>query len=305
MTRSTADNDIFRAVDHLRESLAGLPRRLQVDNALLNKHSKTRKYLESNGVWIHHGHPYVSRCQGIAEKAIGTLSTSVRKLHTAAPDTPFHHLVREATMIMNNSPHESLPAGMTPKMVHFVRPTTSFLHYNPELEVKRPKNITSAIQTAQKAAQSVLHHNVAAALRRKEHESPQDHARKLRVDDLVLKKRTSFAKNVTKKTAYKLAIDAYRVIARVATNSFRVKSLMDDAISCLPGDQLIKVSNLDEDGMRQLVHLMESSAAKGLPQPSRPRTRAGAAAEVGCVNWFVVPRDHDESIISLCECSLW
>ena len=151
VTRSTADNDIFRAIDHHRESLAGLPRRLQVDNALLTKHSKTRKYLESNGVRIHHGHPYVSRCQGIAEKAIGTLSTSVRKLHTAAPDTPFHHLVREATMIMNNSPHESLPAGMTPKVVHFVRPTTSFLHYDPDTEVTRPKNVTSAIRAAQKA----------------------------------------------------------------------------------------------------------------------------------------------------------
>ena len=295
VTRSTADNDIFRAIDHLRESLAGLPRRLQVDNALLTKHSKTRKYLESNGVRIHHGHPYVSRCQGIAEKAIGTLSTSVRKLHTAAPDTPFHHLVREATMIMNNSPHESLPAGMTPKVVHFIRPTTSFLHYDPETEVTRPKNITSAIRAAQKASQSGLQHSVAAALKRKEHESPQDHARKLRVNDLVLKKRTSFAKNVTKKTAYKLAIDAFKVIARVATNSFCVKSLMDDAIYCLPGDQLIKVSNLDEDGMRQLFHSMESSAAKGLPQPSRPRTRARAALEVDCINWFADPRDHEVS----------
>ena len=179
VTRSTADNDIFRAVDHFRESLVGFPRRMQVDNALLTKHSKTRKFLESNGVRVHHGHPYVLRCQGIAEKAICTLSTSVRKLHTAAPDTPFHNLVREAKMIMNNSPHESLPADLTPKMVHFVRPTTSFLHYDPETEVKRPKNIMSAIQAAQKAAQSILHHNVAAALRRKEHESLQDHARKL------------------------------------------------------------------------------------------------------------------------------
>ena len=68
-----------------------------------------------------------------------------------------------------------------------------------------------------------------AAMRRKEIESPQDHARKLRVDDLVLRKRTSFA-NVTKKTAFKLTIDAYKVVARVATNSFWVKSLMDGAL---------------------------------------------------------------------------
>ena len=210
-------------------------------------------------------------------------------------------------MIMNNSPHESLPEGMTPKTVHFVRPTTSFLHYDPDTEVKKPKSVTSAIRAAQKASQSVLRHNVAAALRLKEHKSPQDHARKLRVDDLVLKKRTSFAKNVTKKTAYKLAIDAFIVIARVATNSFRVRSLMDDAVYCLPGDQLIKVSNLDEEGMRKLVHSMEPSAAKGLPLPSRPRTRARAALEVDCINWFVVPRGRQESVIflDLNECSLW
>ena len=107
-------------------------------------------------------------------------------------------------------------------MVHFVRPTTSFLHYDPETEVTKPKSVTSAIRAAQKASQSVLQHNVAAALRQKEYESPQDHAKKLWVDDLVLKKRTSFAKNVTKKTAYKLAIDAFIVVARVATNLFRV-----------------------------------------------------------------------------------
>ena len=61
VTRSTADSDVYRAIEHLRESLAGLPRRMQVDNALLTKNPKTRKFLESNGVRIHHGHPYVSR----------------------------------------------------------------------------------------------------------------------------------------------------------------------------------------------------------------------------------------------------
>ena len=94
-------------------------------------------------------------------------------------------------------------------------------------------------------------------------------------------------------------------MARVATNSFWVKSLMDDAIYCLPGDQLIKVSNLDEDGMRQLVRSMESSAAKGIPQPSCPRTRARASLEVDSINWFAVPQEQEESVILLCESSLW
>ena len=67
---------------------------------------------------------------------------------------------------------------------------------------------------------------------------------------------------MTKKTAYKLAIDAYRVIAREATNSFFVNSLINTAISYLPGDHLIKISNLDEEGLKQLVQSMETAAAK-------------------------------------------
>ena len=80
---------------------------------------------------------------------------------------------------------------------------------------------------------------------------------------------------------------------------------MDDAVYCLPGDQLIKVSNLDEDGMRQLVRSMESSAAKGLPLPSRPRMRARAALEVDCINWYVVPSGRVEPVISLVDDSLF
>ena len=302
VTRSTGDNDIFRSVSHLRESLAGLPKRIQVDNALLSKHSKTRKYLESMGVRIYHGLAYVSRCQSLAEKAIGTLSTLVRKLHTSAPETPFSSLIREATMVMNNSPHESLPAGMSPKDVHFVRPTTSFLHFDPDTPVVAPKSITSAIRTAQKAAMSVLDFQVKAALKRKEEESPQDQARKLRIGDLVLKKRTSFAKNVVKKTSHKLTIDAFIVVARIATNSYRVRSLMNEAIFCFPGDHLIRVSHLDEEGMRRLVRSMEASAARSLPVPSRPRTRARAAMEVNCVRRFITPtEEEEESTVFLAE----
>ena len=121
----------------------------------------------------------------------------------------------------------------------------------------------------------------------------------------MLRKRTSFAKNVTKKTAYKLAIDAYMVIARVVTNTFCVKSLINNAISVFPGDHPIKISNLDEEGLKQLVQSMETAAAKGLPKPSRPRTRARAAAEVGSITRFVVSRDHNESVISLNECLVW
>lgn len=108
------------SIAHLRESLAGFPKRLQVDNALLTRHSKTRKFLESNGVRIYHGHAYVSRCQGVAD-------------------------------------------DWTPKMVHFVRPTTSFLHWDPETEVTQPKSVTSGIRAAQKASFCVLEENVKAA----------------------------------------------------------------------------------------------------------------------------------------------
>ena len=120
---------------------------------------------------------------------------------------------------------------------------------------------------------------------------------------MCLRKRTSFA-NVVKKTAFKLTIDAYKVAARVATNSYRVKSLIDGATYCLPGDQLIKV-NLSETAMIQLVKSMEESAAKGVPRPSYPRTRGRTALDINSVDWFAMTQPREEPVISLFDCPLW
>ena len=79
---------------------------------------------------------------------------------------------------------------------------------------------------------------------------------------------------------------------------------MNDATFFLPRDHLIKVSNLDEDGMHLLVRSMESSAAKALPVPSRPRTRARAAIGVDCVEWFVIRKGDTESVMFLHDSSL-
>lgn len=124
-----------------------------------------------------------------------------------------------------------------------MRPTTSFLHYDPATRVEKPKSLTAQIRAAQEAAKYVLEFNVKAAIRRKEIESPQDHARKLRAGDLVL----------------------------------------------------------DEDGMRQLVRSMEASAARSLPIPTRPRTRARAALEVDCLERFVFPKEDEEEMMFLAE----
>ena len=79
---------------------------------------------------------------------------------------------------------------------------------------------------------------------------------------------------------------------------------MNDAIFCYPGDHLIRVSNLDENGMRQLVRSMEASAARSLPIPTRPRTRARAAMGVNCMERFVIPKDDAESIMLLADSAI-
>ena len=52
VSRTTGDADIFRALNHLRINLNGLPTQVQVDNALLSKNSKSKAFLQQYGVRI-------------------------------------------------------------------------------------------------------------------------------------------------------------------------------------------------------------------------------------------------------------
>ena len=60
---------------------------------------------------------------------------------------------------------------------------------------------------------------------------------------------------------------------RVATNSFRVVSVVTGVEEILPGDLLCKVKGFDEEGLRRLVEAMRKTAeAQTVAVPCRTRT---------------------------------
>ena len=280
VSRTTGDNDVFRALQKVRHCICGFPSRIQADNALLSKNSKARKFLEAHGVRIHHGAPYVSRNQAMAERAINSLARTTAKLHSDQPNTNLTCLVEEATFILNSSPSDGLPADLTPKSVHFTRPPSTFMHDGTELEVgKAPQTIRESIKTSQAASRRVLQHNVAQALKREEKTSPANYSRRLKVGDLVLKKKTTFPTHSPKKLAFKVVIQAYKVIARLATNTFRVQSIVDNSLEIQPGDHLIRLTNMSEEQVLKLVRSMEKTSQVNTAVTDRAQTRAMKRAE--------------------------
>ena len=78
-----------------------------------------------------------------------------------------------------------------------------------------------------------------------------------------------------------MVVDAFSVESRVATNSFRCRSLIDGEVSILPGDVLIKLKNFDEDSARALCARMQTVIERNasVPEPRVTRARARAAAQ--------------------------
>ena len=112
------------------------------------------------------------------------------------------------------------------------------------------------------ASRRTVLHDVRRFLRRHQLSSPTDYTRKLKIGDLCLRRRTSFAASSPRKLQFKLKIEAYRVVSKVATNAFRVVSIISGDACVLPGDVLIKVSALNEDELRALCREMEATAAR-------------------------------------------
>ena len=64
------------------------------------------------------------------------------------------------------------------------------------------------------------------------------------------------------------------MVAKVATNSFRVKELTGNGILVLPGDVLIKAASLTREDLKGLVREMEAIAARNATL-SAPPSRGG------------------------------
>ena len=123
---------------------------------------------------------------------------------------------------------------------------------------------------------------MAQALKREEKKSPANYSRRLKIGDLVLKKKTTFPTHSPRKLAFKIVIQAYKVIARLATNTYRVKSIVDETLEIQPGDHLVRLTNMREDQV--LKRLMEKTSQMNMAVTDRAQTRAMRQAEARATN---------------------
>ena len=279
VSNSTSDEDTLKNILAIRHQATGLYKRYQMDNAICTKNSKTKAYLEANGVSVSHGLPNNSLSQCKAERFIGTLSRQICKYHTALPGLDFHTLVAEATMTYNCSPHSALPAGLSPRDLHFARPAISFFNADSAPitgQGMKPK-VKNALKAAREAGMETLRNDVSAFIRRQTHRSPRNITAQLQIGDLCLKKRSSFAQHAPQKLQFKVNLEAYEIIGKLATNAFKVQDLANGEISLLSGDVLIRVRGHTKSSLLKLVQSMERTAQSNEPRAEGPTTRSRAA----------------------------
>ena len=274
VTTSTSDEDVFRTILEIRRQLCGLPARISVDNALLRANSKAAKYLEANQIRTQHGLPFTSRCQSKAERAISSISRLFCKYASASPELTFSKLVEEAVLAYNSAPNESLPNRMAPRDVHFNRAPSTFTHAAPKLDSTTAPSIRKAIDAARKVGEDTLANDVAAFIRRKAKRSPTNYSARIHVGDLLLKRRSSFPANSPRKLAYKIVVDCFECVARIASNNFRCVSLVTGDEYCLSGDVLVKIRGHTRDSLVELCKEMERVSTKNATLASRRVTRS-------------------------------
>ena len=283
VTSSTSDAETLRCLTEMRHRFCGFPRTIACDNAILTPRSSSLALLKENGVSVLHGHAYISRCQSKAERGIGTITRLITKFNTERPEVPFPRLVAEATLCYNRSPHESLPNGYSPCDVHFVRAPVSFLRTAVDARVDGiPRSLVDSIRASRLAGKETLQFDVASFLRRQELRSPTNYSRRLRVGDFALRKRTSWPTSTPWKLGFRVVIDAFRIVARVATNSFRCESIVTNEISILPGDLLVRVRGHDESSLSELVRRMNEASQRHTTGPTTAVTRSRSSG-ISCL----------------------
>ena len=270
--KSTNDDECLKAWESIRDRNCGLPRKVGVDGALLKPKTKSAAFLKANGVAILHGLPHVSRHQGKAERLIGTISRLLSKFSTDKPEMKLEDLMKLTIYAYNSTPHSSLPRNLAPRDLHFRVPPSSFFDVT-QRDVHKDSRLSSALE----ACDEVLQFEIESFLKGRQRISPTDHASRLKVGDYVMKKRTSFATNAPRKFQFRRTVQAYRIEAKIATNTWRVKSIIDGSILTLPGEQCIRMRNHDDASLKRLVNEMrclnEAANAKTDPISLRRRRR--------------------------------
>ena len=256
---STSDEQIFQAILHMRNTLCGLPARLQMDNAICKSNSKTQKFLRDHGVEISHGLPYVSRCQSRVERAINSLVREICTLQTQHPRTPFVKLVADATYILNSTPSTAMGDGSRfycPRDLHFAKCPTDFLHHRGEVQ-----NVDDLGASARTASQATLVNDVLRHLRRKKQSSPTDYNKILKPNQICLKKKMVFPTGTARKLGYKTLFQVLKIKSRIATNSYRCIDLRTNKELVVGGDCLIKLSLTAPEAVK-LSEEMENLAGR-------------------------------------------
>ena len=272
---STSDAEILRCFLDMRRHFSGLPAKIQCDQGLLKTNSRAKQFLENHHVSISHGHAYVSRSQSRAEKTIGTISRLIVKYNIECPKISFSRLLEESTLTYNASPNDALPMNLSPRDCFFVRPPTSFLRTaSDEVVDGVSKSLVDCVRAARAAGAASLTNDVAAFIRRQKRRSPTNYTRRLKPGDCVLKKRSVWPVGTPKKYGNRVVVDGFVVVARVATNSFKVRSVVTMEHSILPGDMLIK-TKLSESELGELVESMNVSlGVRETDEPVVTRARA-------------------------------
>ena len=272
---STSDEDTLKHILAIKRQASCLFKKYQMDNAICKKHSKTKKFLEQNGVSISHGLPYNSLSQSKAERFIGTLSRLICKLHTALPTADFQTLVAEATSIYNCSPHDSLPRGLAPRDLHYAQPAATFFNVDstPISGLSSKPTLLNAVKAAREAGKETLKNDVKSFIRRQKFRSPRNLTSQLQIGDLCLKKRSTFH-NSAQKLQFKIDLEAYKIIGKLATNAFKVLNLSSGEISLLSGDVLIRVRGHTKASLLRLVQLMAQTAEDNSARTDGPTTRS-------------------------------
>ena len=240
-----------------------------------------------------------SLCQSKVERFIGTISRSILKLQTASPTSSFDTLVAEARIQYNNTNTPNLQ-GRSPSDLHFTRSNANLMAVDGSVPLT---GLTGDVDTAEevlkakKEAQNmVLNNDVRRYLQRREKENPGDRDDRIKVDDFCFKKRTSFWPGAPRKLQFKVDEDAFQVVSKIATNSFKCLSLINNNTVILPGDQLVK-TRLPRDDLVGLILKMQAFRGSRT-RSGPPSTRSRTAAAVPDNRWEDITADSITRVFS-------
>ena len=212
---------------------------------------------------------------------------------TASPSTPFPQIVNEARISYNNTSTANL-GNQSPSDLHFFRSNANLMDVDGSLPLS---GLTGSLPIARqvvaakrKAQELVLHNDVRRFVQRRDRENPGDADDKLKVGDLVFKKRTSFWGSVPRKLQFRVDEDAFEIVGKLATNSFQCKSVLDGELAIFPGGQLVRTT-LKVEELKALLARMKVIREE-LRHPAENRsTRNQAMREVHTVSSFPVSGD--------------